>query len=130
AAAVAVAETISDFELKNAYLAALYEQWSLSDLMEFLAHVPTLDFSRANVERRLSSAFAHAAAVDAARLVALGGEIGGAVGVAAEAYGLDGLAAADPVTALAYLESVPSGHRREKLLTAVAAGYARYDTEA
>src|SRR5690606_14747603 len=80
--------------------------------------------------RRLSTALAHAAAADAARLVALGREAGGAIGVAAEAHGLNVLAAADPDAALAYLDSVSSGQRRERLLTAVAAGYARYDAEA
>src|SRR5690606_16874049 len=81
-------------------------------------------------EMRLSRAFAHAAEADAERLVKLGSEIGGTIGVAAEAHGLDALATADPDTALAYVESVPSGQRRERLLAAVAAGYGRYDTDA
>ena len=126
----AAAERIADFEQKSAYLAALYEQWSLTDLPEFLAHVRTLDLTQAVVEMRLSRAFAHAAEADAERLVKLGSEIGGTIGVAAEAHGLDALAAADPDTALAYVESVPSGQRRERLLAAVAAGYGRYDTDA
>src|SRR5690606_36219249 len=60
----------------------------------------------------------------------VGRELGGELGLAAEAAAMEVLAAEDPANGLGYLASLPEGSRRDRLAVSIATGYARRDVEA
>ena len=153
-AAAAAAESIVPLSLRMAYLREVFAQWALVDPAQFLDHLRTLDADRlaplldgalvrpddlelmamrmriGGMESPVRQALMLAAASDPMRVLDFGREIGGQLGIVAEAAGLEALAVADPDTATAYVAALPIGFRRESLTTSTARGFARHDTDA
>lgn len=128
-AAVEAANAIRDTVLRSTYLEAVYVQWALSDPPGFLDRIRSADTHRMS-SQTLARALMIAAQADAERVLELGRDIGGKVGLAAESAAVEAWSEENPDSALAYLEAVPQGSRRDALIASLAAGYARYDLDA
>lgn len=155
-AAAAAAGSIAEPTVKRPFITEVYRQWALSDVPRFLEHlrtqnpeqqefllegalerpsdvVPMMGVSLARlsgVESPLVEALALSAESDPMLVLEFGQEVGGWLGMVAEAAALETLAAGDPAAATRFVSALPDGFRRDQLTTSIARGYARNDVDA
>lgn len=128
--AVLAAGAIGDPDLKLNYLKAVHEQWALSNVPQFLDYVGALDSNQVHWARVHRRALESAAETMPDMVLEFGRNAGGELGIAVEGEALSAIAMREPASAVAYLESLPEGMRRDELTSHVAVGFARTSPEA
>lgn len=115
-------------------LPSVLREWARTDPAGFLDALPTLDLRRMQLQSDSDAppyldALRLASEADPRYALALGDRQAGPVGVWIRSTALEALAAEDPDTALQYLAGVEINDTRQRLLAAVAKGFARADLD-
>ena len=125
-AALALADSIDNFNLRFAYRLAVLNAWAELDPEGAFAFLETADPALQSVS---AGAFATLAGHDPDRLLAMIGELPPGVRISARRAVIQSLAERDPEAALAMLDTMPAGQDREQMLSTIAQAYGRRDPE-
>jgi hypothetical protein len=125
--AVASGAAIDNYALASAYNTAVFREWASIDpvaFLEFLESAPTSDLLPAD-----SEVFRIAALSDPGQLLAALEDIPLALRTVAAQAALEALVKEDAPSAFAYIDSLPPGTARDRLVTSTAQSFAAHDTD-
>lgn len=115
-----------------------YRDWARRDPAAFLTALPDIA-AEGNAALTRADRLGDSAGVTAVRLASeadarlaleIAGTIDGDFGTAVRAAALEALAARDPESALVYIDGIGAGNLHDRLVAAIAAGFARHDLDA
>lgn len=125
--ALALGDSITDFNSRYAYLTAVLNAWAELDPDAVFAFLETGDPNALAVSS--GGAFATLARYDADRLLAAVGRLPLAARATARRAVMQSLAERDPEAALDFLDRIAPGRDREQMLATIAQTYGRQDPE-
>jgi hypothetical protein len=125
-AALAMASSIDDITMRRAFTDAVATAWATQDPDAVFAWLGSVDVSELPMSQTVYQALA---AGNASRLYSLLDTLPTPIRTTAQRAAMEGLAAADPVSAIAMLNSIPAGPERDRMTQTIAQTYARLNPE-